>query len=78
MSGAAESMFEIGANACAVARAERVAFIVDANGYFGAFVEARNAPSARSSCSRGTSTARFTCSIVYLGALAQLAAKPRK
>jgi hypothetical protein len=31
MSGAAESIFEIGANACAVARAERVAFIVDAD-----------------------------------------------
>jgi hypothetical protein len=40
MSGAAESIFEIGANACAVARAEHVAFIVDANGYLGAFVEA--------------------------------------
>ena len=36
----AETIFEIGANCCAVSRAHRVAFLVDADAYFRAFVDA--------------------------------------
>ena len=38
--GAAETIFEVGANCCAVARAHRVAFLIDAEAYFKAFVDA--------------------------------------
>jgi phospholipase D1/2 len=37
---AAETIFEVGQNCCAVSRAHRVAFLVDAEAYFNAFVEA--------------------------------------
>ena len=37
---AAGTIFEIGVNCCAVAHADRVAFLVDADAYFQAFVEA--------------------------------------
>jgi len=36
----AETLFEVGANCCAVARAHRVAFLVDGDAYFRAFVDA--------------------------------------
>ena len=36
----AETIFDVGANCCAVARAHRVAFLVDGEDYFQAFVDA--------------------------------------